>query len=102
MPLRITTRQLQIFESVARHRSFTRAALELHLTQPGVSMQMRKLQSLIGLPLYELPGRKVRLTKAGQTLFRHSRAFKSRLGKLERDLDDLREAAGEKRRKTAR
>ncbi|HIJ34914.1 MAG TPA: LysR family transcriptional regulator, partial [Gammaproteobacteria bacterium] len=44
MPLNITFRQLRVFEAVARHSSFTRAAEELHLTQPAVSMQIKQLE----------------------------------------------------------
>ena len=51
-----TLRQLKVFESVARHRSFSRAAEELHLTQPAVSTQVRKLQEHAGLPLLEQLG----------------------------------------------
>ena len=46
MPLRhITLRQLKVFEAVARHLSFSRAAAELHLTQPAVSMQVKGLEA---------------------------------------------------------
>ncbi|MGB5474612.1 MAG: LysR family transcriptional regulator [Gammaproteobacteria bacterium] len=50
---RISLRQLQVFEAVARLLSYTRAAQELHLTQPTVSMQLKKLESDVGLPLTE-------------------------------------------------
>ena len=45
-----TLRQLKVFESVARHLSFTRAAEELHLTQPAVSTQVKELEGHTGLP----------------------------------------------------
>jgi DNA-binding transcriptional LysR family regulator len=48
--MHITFRQLQVFEAVARHLSYTRAAEELHLTQPAVSMQVKQLESSVGLP----------------------------------------------------
>jgi DNA-binding transcriptional LysR family regulator len=48
--MHLTFRQLQVFESVARQQSFTRAAKELHLSQPAVSMQIRQLESAVGLP----------------------------------------------------
>jgi DNA-binding transcriptional LysR family regulator len=54
MPLRhASLRRLRVFEAVARHRSFSRAAAELHLTQPAVSMQVRQLEEEIGLSLVE-------------------------------------------------
>ena len=54
-----TLRQLQVFESIYRHGSFTRAAEELFLTQPTVSMQIKKLTDVMGLPLFEHVGRNV-------------------------------------------
>src|SRR2546427_692313 len=64
-----TLRQLKIFESVARHLSFTRAAEELHLTQPAVSTQVKELEGHAGLPLFEQLGRKIYLTQAGDRSF---------------------------------
>ncbi|SDZ09465.1 LysR family transcriptional regulator, partial [Nitrosomonas halophila] len=54
-----TLRQLEIFEAIARLNSFTRAAEELFLTQPTVSMQIKKLTDDIGLPLFEQIGKKI-------------------------------------------
>lgn len=67
--MHVTLRQLQIFEAVARHEHFTRAAEELHLTQPSVSIQMRQLSEAVGLPLFEQFGRRVRLTDVGRELY---------------------------------
>ncbi len=47
----VTLRQLQVFEAVARNLSFTRAADELHLTQPTVSIQIKQLTDIVSLPL---------------------------------------------------
>ncbi|MEO7335009.1 MAG: LysR family transcriptional regulator [Caldimonas sp.] len=63
-----TLRQLKVFEAVARHLSFSRAAEELHLTQPAVSSQVRKLEEHAGLPLFEQFGKKIYLTAAGAEL----------------------------------
>jgi DNA-binding transcriptional LysR family regulator len=68
-----TLRQLKVFESVARHRSFSRAAEELHLTQPAVSTQVRKLEEHAGLPLFEQLGKKIHLTPAGAQMLQSSR-----------------------------
>src|SRR5215218_8689430 len=68
-----TFRQLKIFETVARHLSFSRAAEELHLTQPAVSTQVRKLQEHAGLALFEQLGKKVHLTPAGGQMLVSSR-----------------------------
>ena len=64
-----TLHQLKVFEAVARHNSFTRAAEELFLTQPTVSMQVKQLSKTIGMPLFEQVGKKLYLTESGKELF---------------------------------
>jgi len=61
-----TFRQLEIFEAIARLGSFTRASEELYLTQPTVSMQMKKLTEAVGVPLIEQVGKKLHLTPDGR------------------------------------
>ena len=68
----VTLRQMRVFAMVARHLSFTRAARELHLTQPAVSQQVKLLEAGAGVPLFEHLGRKVRLTPAGAELLRYA------------------------------
>ena len=70
-----TFRQLKVFESVARHLSYSRAAEELYLTQPAVSIQVRKLEEHAGHPLFEQFGKKVYLTPAGTELLHISRSI---------------------------
>lgn len=65
----LTLRQLQIFEAIVRLGSFTKAAEELFLTQPTVSMQIKKLNETIGLPLFTQVGRKTRPTEVGEDLY---------------------------------
>lgn len=65
---RTTFRQLEIFEAIARLGSFTRAADEMYLTQPTVSMQMKKLTDIVGTPLLEQVGKRIFLTDAGREL----------------------------------
>src|SRR2546430_14330028 len=67
----VTLRQMRVFAAVARHLSFTRAARELHLTQPAVSQQVKLLQQEVGLPLFEHIGRKVRLAPPREELLRY-------------------------------
>ncbi len=73
--LPLTLRQLQVFESVARHLSHSRASKELYLTQPAVSMQIKQLEQTIGLPLFEQVGKQLHLTDAGRELLRYSRGI---------------------------
>ncbi|MDD3609390.1 MAG: LysR family transcriptional regulator [Halothiobacillaceae bacterium] len=81
----LTFRQLKIFETVARHLNYTKAAQELHLTQPAVSMQVKQLEEVIGLPLFEQMGRKTFLTEAGGELYRYSRTISA----LFAEMDDV-------------
>ncbi len=84
-----TLRQLQVFEAVVRLGSFTRAAEELFLTQPTVSMQTRKLGEAMGLPLFEHIGRNVKPTEAGLELYDACRRMFETLANLEMKLADL-------------
>lgn len=68
----LTLRQLQIFIVASRHASFARAAEELHLTQPAISMQIRQLEEAIGLALFERVARRLALTEAGERLTHHA------------------------------
>ena len=78
-----TLRQLKVFEAVARHLSFSRAAEELHLTQPAVSAQVRKLEDHAGLPLFEQLGKKVHLTAPGRQMLDSARAILERVQEAE-------------------
>ncbi len=85
----ITLRQLQVFEAIVRHGSFTRAAEELYLTQPTVSMQIKKLSDEVGLQLFEQVGRTVELTDAGRELYNASRNIFSAFSNLEMKIADM-------------
>ena len=69
----VTLRQLQILDSASRTLSFSRTSEALHVTQPAVSMQMRQLEELAGLALFERVGRRLHLTQAGEELARYAR-----------------------------
>lgn len=87
--LHLTLRQLKVFESVARHLSYSRAADELHLTQPAVSMQIKQLEDNISLPLFEQLGKRIYLTEAGRELYQYSRLISQQLSDMEVALDEL-------------
>jgi LysR family transcriptional regulator, low CO2-responsive transcriptional regulator len=87
--LHLTLRQLRVFESVARHLSFSRAAAELHLTQPAVSMQIKQLEGNVNLPLFEQVGKRIYLTEAGHELYQYSRSISQQLADMEVALDEL-------------
>ena len=78
-----TLRQLKVFETVARRLSFSRAAEELHLTQPAVSTQVKALEGHAGVPLFEQLGKKIFLTPAGTEMLRHGRAIMDQFREVE-------------------
>jgi len=90
-----TLQQLRLFAAVAEHKSVTRAAEEVHLTQPAVSIQIKRLEGKVGMPLSEHIGKKLHLTVAGEEVFEASKDVLARLSDLETSLNDLRgEVAG--------
>jgi LysR family transcriptional regulator, low CO2-responsive transcriptional regulator len=84
-----TLRQLQVFEAIVRLGSFTQAAEELFLTQPTVSIQIKKLSDAVGMPLFEQIGRKVFPTEVGHELYDTCREILGSLTNLEMKLADL-------------
>ena len=81
--MNITLRQLKVFEAVTRHLNYTRAAEELFLSQPAVSMQIRQLEEELGQPLFEKMGKKVYLTEAGKEAYRYSQSISNQLNEME-------------------
>ena len=90
--MNVTFRQLRVFQSVARNLSHTRAAEELHLSQPAVSMQVRQLEDEAGLPLFEKLGKALHLTEAGRELYQYTVTIFSELEDAEAVLESLKGA----------
>jgi DNA-binding transcriptional LysR family regulator len=90
-PFSITIAGLRIFESVARHANFSRAAEELHVSQPYVSNQIHELEAKLRVSLFRRVGRRVYLSDAGILLHRHANELLERLTAVERETADLRE-----------
>jgi LysR family transcriptional regulator, low CO2-responsive transcriptional regulator len=84
-----TLHQLKVFEAAARHGSFTRAAEELFLTQPTVSMQIKQLTKSVGLPLFEQVGKRLYLTEAGRELFATCRQIFETISQFQMKVADL-------------
>lgn len=86
---RITLRQIEIFLAVCQHRSFSKAAKRLSVTQPAVSLQVRSLEELAQQPLFDYLGKKLYLTAAGELLERIAREIQQNLLNLEMELSQL-------------
>ncbi|BEI34234.1 LysR family transcriptional regulator [Polynucleobacter sp. HIN5] len=82
--------QLAVFEAVARLSSFTKAADELHLAQPTVSAQIKKLADNLQIPLFEQIGKRIYLTPAGENLYNGCQLLFTTLSNIEESLSDLR------------
>ena len=87
--MRMTLRQLQVFRSVCTNLSYSRAAEEMALTQPAVSLQIRQLEELLGQPLFDYVGKKLYLTEAAEALQLASADIFGRLESLDMQLADL-------------
>lgn len=87
--MNITLRQLKVFASVVRHMSYTRAAEELHLSQPAVSMQIKQLEGNVGLHLFEQRGRSIHLTEAGEEVSQCSRLIQQQLDDTDAALEQM-------------
>ncbi len=79
----LTFRQLQVFEAAATHLNFSLAAKQLFLSQPAVSMQIKQLESSIGLSLFEQIGKQIHLTEAGHELLHYSRNISLQLKEMD-------------------
>ncbi|MCK4743129.1 MAG: LysR family transcriptional regulator [Sulfuriflexus sp.] len=87
--MHVTLRQLRVFEAVGRLKNYTRAAEELHLSQPAVSMQIKQLESNVGIALFDQVGKKISLTAAGHEMYQTSRIIENQLNETEQVLEDM-------------
>lgn len=85
-----TFRQLKVFEAVARHLSFTRAAEELHTTQPTISIQFKQLSEIVGQPLIEQVGKRLYLTDTGNEMLKTCREIFDSLERFEMLMSEMR------------
>jgi LysR family transcriptional regulator, transcription activator of glutamate synthase operon len=83
-------RQLRYFAAVAEQRHFTRAAAQLHVAQPALSQQIRRLEQELGITLLDRTSRSVRVTEAGEAVLRRARLALAEADAIGADLDALR------------
>ncbi len=87
--MHLTLQQLKLFESVFRNRSYTRAAEELHLTQPAISIQIKRLEEQVGMPLFEKVGKKIYPTPAGDATYEASKDILDRVKELKARIEAM-------------
>lgn len=87
---RLNLHQLSVFQAVARHLNFSRAAEELNLSQPAVSMHVKQLEENLGLELFEKIGRRIHLTDAGRHLLEYSERIFALLEETIQCMEDVR------------
>lgn len=90
--MHFTLQQLKLFEAVSRNTSYTRAAEELHLTQPAISIQIKRLENQVGMPLFELVGKKIFPTAAGSGIYEASCDILARVEDLKNTIETLKGA----------
>lgn len=88
--MNVSFRQLKLFQALADHGSVTAAARALHVTQPTASMQLREVTQAVGLPLYEVIGKKVYLTDVGRELAATARSMAHLWESFEQGVDAVR------------
>ena len=71
--INISSRQLRIFVSAAKHLNFTRAAKEVHISPPAVSMQIKEIELQVNAPLFIKEGRKLELSSTGEYFLNQAR-----------------------------
>jgi LysR family transcriptional regulator, transcription activator of glutamate synthase operon len=85
----VELRQLRYFDAVVRHGGFTRAAEHLHVAQPAISAQIRRLESELGATLLARTTRRVQLTHAGELFLARTRRVLTELDAGRAELGQL-------------
>ncbi|VAX11339.1 RuBisCO operon transcriptional regulator CbbR [hydrothermal vent metagenome] len=87
--MKFTLRQLKVFAAVAKCSSYTRAAEELYLSQPAVSIQVKQLEEHVGMALFEQIGKKINLTPAGKEVQHYCHAIFQQINEMEDVLEAM-------------
>lgn len=87
--MNLSFRQLKLLLAVAEHRSITAAANASHITQPTVSMQLKAMSDEVGLPLYEVIGKQVFLTAAGEAVAQSARTIRDEFDYLQQTISAM-------------
>ena len=95
----MTLHQLSVWIAVAKHQSVTKAADELHIRRPTVSIQVKSLQKEFGIKLYKVNTGNlgIELTQAGKLLLKHAKKILLQVRTLESELKSSRRRRGRQR-----
>lgn len=87
--LKISLKQMRIFDMVARYQNHTRAAEKLHMTQPAVSMQMKQMEATLDISLFERRGKSIALTRAAEDLRQYTGDILQSCRRMEEHLEQI-------------
>ena len=85
----MSDRRLQVFYSVARHLSFTKAAEALHMTQPAVTFQVRQLEEQFNTRLFDRTHNRINLTEAGERVYHYAKQIFELYSRMESEVREL-------------
>jgi molybdate transport repressor ModE-like protein len=88
-PAHLTLRQLQILQAIQASGSMAEAARSLYMTGPAVTQQVHQLEKVLGAPVFDRLGRRLKLTAAGAHALAAAHDVHARLATLARDMDAL-------------
>ena len=87
--INISTKQLRIFVAAAKHINFTRAAEEVHVSPPAISMQIKEIELLVNTPLFIKEGKTIQLSSAGEYFLNRARHILQTLNEAEKVIKQL-------------
>lgn len=88
---KMDTRLLKYFESIVRNKNITKAAQELHISQPSLSTQIKNFEHELGCKLLERTNREITLTEPGMILYKHAVLILQQLEKASKEIEDVKE-----------
>lgn len=86
----MNTKHLALFEQVVNTGNITQVAKEMHVSQPAISMQLKRLEQEVGVPLFTIVGRNISVTDAGFTFLEYAQSILSLEGQIYRSMEEFR------------
>lgn len=86
----MNTKHLSLFAQVVKTGNITQVAKEMHVSQPAISMQLKRLEQEVGVPLFTIVGRNISVTDAGRTFLEYAESILSLEGQIYRSMEEFR------------